>query len=265
MAYLASLWVMFWSGFLLFNLRCWEAALGLQLLWQVFQSEQHALWAPAFPRLFNFSFLFFRLDFLTLKNSVCVFNTLFRTKISYKYIFKRFICSLILTVRSTVSILLLLLCLPSRLWKAFACGQRGGRRQAGRDADVALERYPATPPSQGFKRGCLLSAGRTLLVTCTLCRRWTAISTCRSPRWPTWSTSRSSAPTWTWSCRCWDVSEWRPCLSGSGLMWLRPLGPQPLRAKPLMVGGVFPVCRAFLASPVSGDMPMALGADWRAP
>lgn len=52
----------------------------------------------------------------------------------------------------------------------------------------------------------LCLSGRIWPVTCTSSPRWTATNMCQSWRWPTWTTSKSSALTWSWSWTFYDVS-----------------------------------------------------------
>lgn len=122
-----------------------------------------------------------------------------------------------------------------------------------------------SPVREVIERDCLLSAGRTLLVTCTLYRRWTVISTCQSPRWPTWTTSRSSAPTWTWLSKCWDVSDRSHSLDGVFLARVA-VTRRAVHAKVLVAAGAFLTSRAFLASPgVWGGAVALMGLRDRTP
>lgn len=49
--------------------------------------------------------------------------------------------------------------------------------------------------------------GRIWPVTCTSSPKWTATNMCQLWRWPTWTTSKSSARTWSWLWTSYDVSE----------------------------------------------------------
>lgn len=50
-------------------------------------------------------------------------------------------------------------------------------------------------------------AGRIWPVTCTSSPKWTVTNMCQLWRWPTWTTSKSSARTWSWLWTSYDVSE----------------------------------------------------------
>lgn len=50
-------------------------------------------------------------------------------------------------------------------------------------------------------------AGRIWPVTCTSSPKWTVTNMCQLWRWPTWTTSKSSARTWSWLWISYDVSE----------------------------------------------------------
>lgn len=49
--------------------------------------------------------------------------------------------------------------------------------------------------------------GRIWPVTCTSSPKWTVTNMCQLWRWPTWTTSKSSARTWSWSWTSYDVSD----------------------------------------------------------
>lgn len=70
-----------------------------------------------------------------------------------------------------------------------------------------LHLLPPTPWKSNLSCLRLRLAGRIWPVTCTSSPKWTVTNMCQLWRWPTWTTSKSSARTWSWLWTSYDVSE----------------------------------------------------------